>query len=288
MQIQQDSHQPFGAAESAALWLCQLPGMSVDLARRLLAEHGSPQDVLRISAARLREIGVPSGLVARIVAGSRDVPRVAAGIGGLRRLNITPLAFASPQYPERLRETRAPPLVIYVQGAWPIDAPLLLTLGTLEAESLAAWHDLAPQLGPQIGVALIDRVLAEDSITPRLVGLPYGMLLSRQRLPKPLLASVAAGTTTLLSIAPPNAQTAAEADLVTTIGGLSDATLILPPLDDGVLAAARSSGSRLLALDGDVPNVRRIRANQRGLRMLRSALSLHVAGSETARQERLL
>lgn len=295
------------APDPAALWLCQLPGMTIALVQQLLAAADSPAAIMQLSSRRLRELGVAPALVSNIVAGPRQVPQVAAGLKGLQRLGIVPLPWAASSYPERLRELPQPPLVVYVQGCWPPPAPLVLALGADELPPRlgAGWLELAAALDPQIGLIsaqaeLLPALLGERPL--RLLGLPFGLMLSRQRLPKPLWQAVAAGTTTLLSIAAPNAQPdlAAAERLPEVLLALTTALVLIQPPEQplpeqlchtaqrlGVAAFALVPPGRVVDAAPLPPGVRRLRTGKTGLSTLRRALGLRSAGATTVQQERL-
>lgn len=297
------------APDPAALWLCQLPGMTVPLLQQLLAAAESPAAIMRLSSRVLRELGVAPALVANIVAGPRQVPQVAAGLKGLQRLGIVPLPWAAPSYPERLRELPQPPLVVYVQGCWPPPPALVLVIGAgeLSPKLGAAWLSLVDALRPQVSLAAVQTdapvptVLAERDV--QLLGVPFGLMLSRQRLPKPLWQLVAARQTTLVSISPPNAQPdpAGAQRLPEVLLALTAALVLVQPAEDAapdlLCATARALGlpGFIFGAAGRVPTnaaplppgLRRLRPAGAGLRTLRLALGLRSSGADLVQQERL-
>lgn len=290
---QSNTEHAAASIDPAALWLCQLPGMTAPLMQQLRTHYGSAEAILRAPSKALREIGVAPGLVARMVAGTREVPRVAAGLKGYERLGIVPLPLLAPAYPDRLRELPNPPLVVYVQGQWPVTPPLAFAIAPAEIVPPAAqqWRDLIQATHSQVGIAALDPLIGGE-VLPRLIGLPYGLMLTRQRVLANILKAVASGTTTLISIAAPNAPSS-EVDplLIATLLALADALVLLaPPPDDTLSEAARKRGLPAFLLDPKAPlpaGVRRLRTGKPGIRAFRAALGVHVAGAETARQERL-
>lgn len=297
------------APDPAALWLCQLPGMTAALLQELIAAAGTPAGIMRLSSRVLRELGVAPALVANIVAGPRQIPQVAAGLKGLQRLGIVPLPWAAPSYPERLRDLPQPPLVVYVQGGWPPPPSLVLTIGAgeLPPKLGAAWLSLVDALRPQVSLAAVQTdapvptVLAERGV--QLLGVPFGLMLSRQRLPKPLWQAVADRQTTLVSISPPNGQPdpAAAQRLPEVLLALAAALVLLQPAEvvapDLICATARALGlpcfifgaaGRLPANAVPLPpGVRRLRPATSGLRTLYQALGLRSSGVDLVQQERL-
>ena len=286
-----------------AFWLCQLPGMNSSLLIQLLAALGSAPAIMQTSSRVLREHGVPPVLIAKIVAGSREVPQVAAGLKGLQRLGIVPLPLASPTYPQRLLDLQQPPMVVYVLGSWPVLEPLALAVGPDEAEGelQGAWSEFVRSALPQLGFAGLEAALAADDTAPRLLGVPFGLMLARQRLPPIVWRQVERGATTLLATAPPTAQpqsvaaTAAMPSLRAALVGLSGALVIAAPmaeLADALLAMARTLGvpAFLFGQPPRVPlppGVRRLRPGKAGARSLGTALGIKVAGTQTVQQERL-
>lgn len=286
------------AIDPAALWLCQLPGMTPSLARRVLAVAGSSDAILRMPSRLLRESGVPASLVVRIVAGAREVPRVEAGLRGWQRLGITPLPLLSPGYPQPLHALADPPLVVYVQGRWPLAAPLCCVVGgaALNDRVAAAWRDLVAAAHPSIGFALTQPALTFD-VPPRLLGLPFGLMLARSRLSSELWQGVGSGNTTLIAIAPPTAQPDPHmiAALDRTLIALSAALVMLPSLPDPIddlIASARAANVPVWACGlppkSDLPaGARKLGAGKAGARTLLRRLGVGSAGGETVQQERL-
>lgn len=282
-------------SDPAALWLCQLPGMTPALLYHLLAT-GDATTVMQQSSGALRSLGVPPALIARIVAGPREVPRVAAGLKGLQRLGIVPLPLAAPAYPDRLRALPDPPLVVYLQGLWPLVQRLLLISGSplVEPKTSAAWLDFVRNLPLPIGIVTMQPELLDDAAPVRLLGVPFGLMLSRQRLPKQLWQQVSDQRTTLFSIVPPTSQPdpLLAAALPRALLALCDAHIMLPPLTDELVPPARALGVATFTF-GAPPReplpagVRRLRPATAGLRTLQTTLGIRTAGTETAQQDRL-
>ncbi|HEY0739501.1 MAG TPA: hypothetical protein VGD69_31545 [Herpetosiphonaceae bacterium] len=285
--------------DPTALWLCQLPGMNAKLLKLLLASFDSVDAVMRASSGSLRALGVAPRLVAQIVAGPRQVAQVAAGLKGLQRLGIVPLPFAAPGYPERLQALPEPPLVVYVQGQWPLEQPLMLVLPPVEPEPkvIEQWTTIRSALDERVGFGLLASSAPPDLVTPALLGIPHGLMLARQRLPSHIWKLVTAKRCTLISASAPTAQPdpASAQAISQTLAALSDAILALLPVPDehkDLLMTARSVSVPVFALASTpktpVPtHTRRLRAGKSGVRMLSAALGVHLDGSAAVQQERL-
>ena len=285
--------------DPTALWLCQLPGMTAVLLIRLLAALGSAEAVLRAPSGALRKLGVAPGLVAQIVAGPRQIAHVATGLKGLRRLGIVPLPFAAPGYPDRLKTLDDPPLVVYVQGAWPLLQPAMLVVPPSEPEPKVAgqWATLAAAFQPHVGFATLAALPIPDLLKPRLLAVPYGLMLARQRLPQELWKQVTAGSCTLISACQPTAQPDAGALQRTSrmLVALADALVALLPLPveaQDLVATARSVNVPVFAVAATTraplpPQMSRLRPGKSGMRALSAALGVHLDGAATVQQERL-
>ncbi|HEX6290671.1 MAG TPA: hypothetical protein VFZ66_15890 [Herpetosiphonaceae bacterium] len=284
--------------DPTALWLCQLPGMTAALLRELLAAFGSADAVLRASSSALRRLGVAPALVAQLVAGPRQIPHVAAGLKGLQRLGIVPLPFAAPSYPERLQRLSEPPLVVYVQGPWPLAQPLALIVQPDEIDPRVAtgWEQISATLRVHAGFAALATAAAAQT-RPALLGVHHGLMLARQRLPQDLWKQVTARSCTLLSICPPTAQPDPALAHATyrALAALSDALVALLPLPaeaDDLLTTARAVGLPMFGLGATTrtplpPAMRRLRPGKSGVRALSIALGVHPDGTSTIQQERL-
>lgn len=285
--------------DPAALWLCQLPGMTSKLALQLVAESGSPEAVLRMSASKLREHGVAPGLIAKIVAGPRQIPQVAAGLKGWQRLGIVPVPLVSAAYPQRLHALPEPPLVLYLQGQWPIQPPLCLAVaGESHAPRIAEiWPPIVAALAPHVRFAMIEPDVILPTAIPRLIGLPYGLALARQRVPVEAWKAVADGQTTLLSISAPTMQpdSHTRAIVQAALAALADALIALMPVAPNLaplIETAQRVGAAAFAF-GAAPHeavpasLRRLRPGASGVRTLLKALGVQQAGAETVQQERL-
>ncbi len=254
---------------------------------------------MRASSGPLRRLGVAPALVAQIVAGPRQVAQVAAGLKGLQRLGIVPLPLASTAYPDRLQALNEPPLVVYVHGQWPIPQPLALIIqaGDLEPRVAQTWTELASALQAHIGLATLAAGSEVQLALPRLLGLPYGLMLARQRLPQAVWKQVTAGTCTLISTSPPTAQPDPMATQATsrTLVALADALVALLPLPaetDDLVATARSVGVPMFAISATPrtpmpPHMRRLRAGKKSVQTLAATLGVHLDGAATVQQERL-
>ena len=285
--------------DPTALWLCQLPGMNAKLLALLLASFESADAVMRASSGSLRALGVAPRLVAQIVAGPRQVAHVAAGLKGLQRLGIVPLPFGTPGYPERLQSLLEPPLVVYVQGRWPLDQPLTLLLPPTEPEPkvIEQWTAIRATLDAHVGFGLLANGAPPELATPTLLGVPHGLMLARQRLPAELWKLVTAKRCTLISGSAPTSQPdpATPSAIARALAALSDVIVALLPAapeHDDLLATARSASVPVFALApttrSPIPaNTRRLRAGKSGIRALSTALGVHLDGAAAVQQERL-
>jgi hypothetical protein len=285
------------SSEPAMLWLCQLPGITSATVQKLLAAFGSAEAIMRQPASQLRTYGIPSPLVARIIAGPREVTRVAAGLKGLQRLGIKPIPMLTPEYPQCLLQLPDPPLVLYIQGAWPPPKPLVLVVGPprLDEHTAIAWNTITANLQRLAYIATLEHEGAPNLPPPRLLGTPFGLLLARQRLSQLILASVANGTTTLISTNSPTAPPdpmyrSCHIDLLTA---LADAIIMVTPEVQDWDATARRIGIPIFAFATTPrtalpPRVRRLSPGATGMRKLWQTLGVHEHEGSIIHQERLL
>lgn len=274
-----------------AIMLCQIPGMDAALLRRLVDRWETPAGVVRAPASELRLLGVPPTVVARIVGAPRQRTATEAGLRSLQRMRISALTLLDPGYPERLRGLAQPPLVLYIQGAWPPGAPAvaLFSSATLSETEQTAARVLLAALG-QLGVVVMAGSGGDELLPPvgALAALPFGLLLARGRVPDVLRDAVVAGSSTLVSVAPVNAQSSP----VLT----AQAHAVLLALADGVIRA----GSPLPEITFDRPELhqwvlageeaqrtRTGRARETEPAAIARALGLRPVGTGTAQQERL-
>lgn len=278
--------------DPAALWLCQLPGMTPALALQLIATFGSPDGVACAPSRALRATGAPPVLVGRIVAGARAVPQVAAGLKGLQRLGIAPLPLVSPHYPDRLRALPSPPLVVYAQGAWPIVQPVCLveSSGALEPAVAEAWDTLRAATRPYVAWAGRHESPVESL---RLMAVPWGLMAARQRMTQERWRAISSGATTVLSpVAPTTQGGAAELETIAEILiALADAILLLPGAgSERLITLARMLARPVFAIapphESVLPAVSRVWGVAAPRRLLR-ALGIQQGRGATAQQERL-
>ncbi|MBA3947844.1 MAG: hypothetical protein H0X37_25235 [Herpetosiphonaceae bacterium] len=277
------------------LLLCQIPGLQARHVVALLEQWGDARAIIGAPAAMLRAAGVPPAIVARIVAGQRQVTQVAAGLKGLARLAITPIPLVSAAYPERLRQSTEPPLLIYVQGAWPPGEPLVTVTvhRSLPAEREPIIRDWLARL-PGLGLVLGAGELVHQLVPPvgTLFAVSYGLMLARQRLPIPLREAIQSNQATLMSAvainAPPDERSAV----------LTEAMLLR--LSTGQLALDSGTSADLCVplhfvlafkdepVDGQAAVGKRLRPNAAGGRVLARALGIRVTATATVQQQRLL
>ncbi len=277
------------------LLLCQIPGLQPRHLLGLLEQWGDARAIIGAPAAMLRAAGLPPAVVARIVAGQRQVTQVAAGLKGLARLAITPIPLVSSAYPERLRQSIEPPLLVYVQGAWPPGEPLVTVTvhGPLAPERepiIREWLARLPQLGIMLGVG----ELAHELVPPvgALFAVSYGLMLARKRLPAPLHEVIRSNQATLISAvainAPPDERGAviAETMLLTLSAGHLALDTIAPTdvcLPLRFVLAFKDAPVDRLAAPG-----KRLQPNAAGARILARALGIRVTATATVQQQRLL
>jgi hypothetical protein len=289
--------------DPAELWLCQLPGITAMLVQRLLGAFGSASAIIRAPSTTLRGHGVPPALVARIVAGQREVPQVAAGLKGWQRLGILPLPLAAPTYPERFRDLYMPPLVVYVQGPWPIEQSLVLVAppGELDDKLGPLWATFVREAQTHIGFASLAPELADDVAPPQILGVPYSLMLARQRLPQAVMQHVSNGRMTLLSTTPPTMRQGAEIDpaiareLHRVLIALCDAVVLVAPLVSPmqeIADMARNGGKATFAFGAasrqNLPDgIRRLRPGKAAVRTLLTLLGIRDTFGKTVQQERL-
>ncbi len=276
------------------LVLCQIPGLEAPLLRHLLARWETPEAILRAPATALRAAGLPPALVARIVAAPRHRAATAAGLQSLTRLGIVPLPLLAPAYPARLRDSPAPPVLLYVQGRWPPVAPLiaLSTDDTLDAAGRAEAAALLAAL--QAHQITVMATAGDLSLLPHggCIGvLPAGVLQARTQVPEALRTSTAAGAATLLSVAPITAPATAELEAA--------AAQVLQGLADGLVVAGRGAG--LAAVRSDLHRwhlrpvgtaragrqLQQLPGGAAGAERIVQALGIRAVGTAQVQQERL-
>jgi hypothetical protein len=269
--------------------------MTPALALRLRDSLGAAEAVARAPSSRLRDLGVPAALVSRMVAGPRTIPQIAAGLNGLTRLGITPLPIVSPHYPERLMALPDPPLVLYVQGAWPIARPLVLreSSGALESPVAEAWTALRSAVSPHVAWAALHESHDSADESPRVLGVPWGLMLARRKLAHESWQGVGSGATTLVSAVAPTTQGDATtaAAITDVVAALADVIMMLPGAsNERLITTARLLGRPVFTIapprESLPPGVSRLWGASGSRRLLRS-LGIHQSAGATAQQERL-
>src|SRR3712207_6355189 len=179
---------PKDAPAPEAVVLCQIPGMRAALLRPLIERWGTPEAVARAPSSELRSLGLPPAIVARVVAAPRQRAAAAAGLQSLERMGIHTISLLDADYPRRLHNLLEPPLLLYVQGMWPVPSPsvavLQSELPSTPDEELAALVNTLHQLGAAIAVEHLSLALLPISRSFGVV--PFGLLLARSRVPDPL------------------------------------------------------------------------------------------------------
>jgi hypothetical protein len=257
---------------------------------RLLECYETAAGILRAPSGALRAAGVAPALVARIVAAPRQRAATEAGLKSLERMGILPLPFLAPDYPQRLRTSPEPPLLLYVQGRWPLPPAASIAWSSNTPEHQHAIAGLFAGLR-QLGIQTMTTALHLDILpgSDALGILPFGLLLARSRVPDPLRSAVTQGRATLLSVAPVNAPA------TPVLETIAEQTLIA--LADGLVMAGASHNHAVrpdlhhwrIGADGFiVPN--RPEKNARGdtgTAIIARALGIRPLGESTVQQEPL-
>ncbi len=104
-------------AEDALSWLALklAPGLGTRLAARLIGVYGHPDAVFRASPSELESRGVPEA-VARNLALGQAFEQAARELERVRHLGCQLVTYADPRYPETLRQTFDPPVLLYARG----------------------------------------------------------------------------------------------------------------------------------------------------------------------------
>ena len=272
--------------------LCQLPGMRASALLRLMERWSSPAAILRAPSAELRAAGLPPALVARIVAAPRQRPATEAGLKSLERMGITAIPLPASAYPRRLRELAEPPLLLYAQGAWPPLTPMVALYGaSAPDEAQAAETGALLQALARLGVAVAASFDQVDLLPASrgLVALPFGLLLARSRVPEPLRSAAAAGTVTLLSVAPVNAApTPAVEELARAVPvALADGLLVVDGDPPPTLPRAELHCWTLAGATPNLKSVKRVRPGEAGAQRIARTLGLRGSGDRTVQQEQL-
>ncbi len=113
------------------LWLASLPKLGVKAKHALLEHFASPEELYKASDAKLREVEdlTERGIRALGNKSLNEADRISRACAGK---NIRIVTFADPDYPERLRNIYAPPILIYVKGELPSvdDNAVIAVVGT--------------------------------------------------------------------------------------------------------------------------------------------------------------
>jgi DNA processing protein len=285
---------PRPPVDPEAVQLCQIPGMRASLLARPIERWGTAAAILRAPSTDLRALGLPPALVARIVAAPRQRAATEAGLKSFERMGFIPVTYLGDDYPARLRQLPDPPLMLYIQGTWPIPPPIV-ALARTEAR---AEQDTAPvsellaalaERGIHVAAVYDDAALLPSSGSAAL--LPFGLLLARSRVRDSLREAATGGQSTLLSVAPINAPNtpAAEETARQTLIAIADGLIVA---GEAPLAAAhgRAELHTWIIKDGPAEQSRRskgLHAGAAGAETIARALGVRPAGDTTVRQERL-
>ena len=123
---------PLASSERALHWLalCLVPGLGPIRIRALLQRYGSPEAVFRASASELEAAGVPPG-PARSIAAGCTFDDALLQHERVKAEGVMLIGTRDPTYPELLRRTADPPVLLFVKGRLEMLAsPMLAVVGT--------------------------------------------------------------------------------------------------------------------------------------------------------------
>jgi len=208
-------------------------------------------------------------------------------------MGIRALTLLADDYPRSLLELSHPPLMLYVQGRWPFNQPAVTfdPGEKLDADRSNALVALLAALSiMSIGILSSADHLELLPATGSVAVLPFGLLLTRQRVPDLLREAALAGNSTLLSLAPVNAQAtpkwedAARQLLVKLADGiiLADAAEVASPHPTIHQWHLRSgSVGRRSTLQRSIPG------DEAGAQLIARSLGIRMSGTRIVQQERL-
>ncbi|MCU7917629.1 MAG: DNA-processing protein DprA [Candidatus Thiodiazotropha sp. (ex Epidulcina cf. delphinae)] len=115
-----DGASPLHASDAEAwLLVSQASGIGNRYFQRLLAHFGTPQAILRASQGELQELGIPQPAIDNLLA--QNLREIQPSLAWLAQPGHRLLTLAEADYPLLLKQTDAPPPVLYLMG----DAQLL-------------------------------------------------------------------------------------------------------------------------------------------------------------------
>lgn len=134
------------------LWLSDRPGVSIQLANRLIERLGSPEAVYTADQQQLAAVGhlKPNQLDALA---DKSLDAVRQIIRRCKQKQIQIITRGGSRYPQCLRTIDNPPLALYVRGTWPdFDrVPAITVIGTRNASAYGL--SISEQLGHLLGKA---------------------------------------------------------------------------------------------------------------------------------------
>ncbi len=145
------------------------PGLGTRLAARLIGVFGNPQAVFRASPSELEAQGVPP-LVARNLGLGAAFEQAAQELERVRKLGCDLINYADARYPEALRQTFDPPVVLYARGeAALLSAPAIAVVGARKPSpyGLAVAERLAADLATRGLVVISGLARGVDSAAHR-------------------------------------------------------------------------------------------------------------------------
>ncbi|MCU7905573.1 MAG: DNA-processing protein DprA [Candidatus Thiodiazotropha sp. (ex Epidulcina cf. delphinae)] len=120
------SHSP---DTEAWLLVSQASGIGNRYFQRLLARYGGPLEILRASPNELRELGIPQPAIDSLSA--QDLSAIRPSLAWLAQPGHRLLTLAEEEYPRLLKQTDAPPPVLYLMGnAQLLNQPQLAIVGS--------------------------------------------------------------------------------------------------------------------------------------------------------------
>ena len=107
-------------------WLSGIPGIGPMTVHALLDVFGSPSELFSASEKALAETGLLKPELLRVLLLSRRETVLQKSYDDMQRKDIRFFSFASPEYPEILRQIYDPPVALYVKGSLPSKDELLV------------------------------------------------------------------------------------------------------------------------------------------------------------------
>lgn len=133
------------------LALVMTPGLGTKRAMDLVAQYGSPEQILRLDARELESAGVAPAVASSMAAGCSYAP-AAEVAERTKRMGAETLCWADPRYPARLREIYDPPLALFALGRVELlDTVMVAVVGS--RRPTAYGQAVAERLGKDLAAA---------------------------------------------------------------------------------------------------------------------------------------